>query len=291
MSGPVQSRKKSGGIPWVKLTISLVMAIFVVGTVNLIYHAKERIEKLIVREHGDEALRMGGYGYPAAVSKTEIPGMVYIPGGEFVMGSPLGNQEERPAHRVKVSAFYMDETLVSNKEYKKFIDATGHKAPPDWKGGIYFKGQDDLPVYYVSWYDADAYARWAEKRLPTEEEWEYAARGGHDYKWPWGDTWDENKANANYKFNGVTPVKKFKAGMNDFGLYDMAGNLFQWTSSPFKRYPGNKLEDWWYVKGLYVIRGGSWKSDIYSAKTIRRNSIPPDAISDFIGFRCARDAK
>lgn len=277
-----------GKIPWIKITISIVMAIFVVGTLNMIYHAKERIEKLIVLEHGAEALRTGS-PYQEDSNNTAIPGMAYIPGGEYRMGNNKGNPDEGPVHKVRVKPFYMDEKLVTNEEYKKFLDATGRKEPPHWRGKGYPKDEEKLPVCFVSFYDADAYARWAGKRIPTEAEWEFAARGGEDYLWPWGNQWDDKKANTNYRYNAATPVDRFREGVNGYGLYDMAGNLFQWTSSPYQRYPGNTLEDWWYAKGLYAIRGGSWKSDIYAAKSTRRNAIPPESIAEFVGFRCAKD--
>ena len=211
-------------------------------------------------------------------------GMVFIRAGEFQMGSNT-NANEKPVHTVYVDAFYIDRYEVTNKEYKMFLLAN-----PQWqKGNIerrfhdgnYLKdwtrnsfpaGKDDHPVVNVSWYAAMAYAIWADKRLPTEAEWEKAARGGLvDKKHPWGDTIDATKANYNRNVGNTTPVGRY--GANAYGLYDMAGNVWEWCldkgdanfyarsprSNPFSGGSiANTVNNFTNVSGNRVYRGGNY---------------------------------
>src|SRR5262249_55278302 len=140
----------------------------------------------------------GGSKDPA----TAVPdGMVFIKAGNFKMGHNINDKQgekaekfSNPEHSISVGAFYLDKTEVTNQDYKKFIEATGHTAPKNWKNGQFPPGTDLEPVTRVSWADADAYAKWASKRLPTEAEWEYAARGSDGRAYPWGDKWLEGLA-------------------------------------------------------------------------------------------------
>lgn len=178
-----------------------------------------------------------------------LDGMMRIPEGEFEMGNQIPVLvdgvltqflNERPVHPVRLDTFYIDEHEVTNAQYKAFIDAN-----PEWKknridqnfhngnylrhwnGNNYPPGQDDYPVIYVSWYAAMAYAQWAGKRLPTEAEWEKAARGGLiGLQYPWGNAIDKDKANFNKHIIGPTSVKSYPA--NDYDLYDMVGNVSEW---------------------------------------------------------------
>ena len=160
--------------------------------------------------------------------------MVLIPAGEFQMGSNDGEPDEKPVHTVYVDAFYMDVTEVTNVQYKKFVDANpqwkkSHISDGDylkhWNGNRYPTGKGNHPVVYVSWYSAMAYAAWAGKRLPTEAEWEKAARGRLvGKKYPWGDLIDFSK--ANYDSMGTTTVGSYPP--NRYGLYDMGGNVWEW---------------------------------------------------------------
>ena len=171
----------------------------------------------------------------------DIPeGMALIPAGEFEMGSDTGKNNERPVHTVTLDAFYMDMYEVTNAQYKVFIDANPEwqkeNIPPAfhdgvylrlWDGNTYPEGKADHPVIYVSWYAAMAYAEWVGKRLPTEAEWEKAARGeliGQTY--PWGDTHDATLANYTRYHNAPVAVGQYPP--NGYGLYDMAGNISEW---------------------------------------------------------------
>ncbi|MCZ6678648.1 MAG: SUMF1/EgtB/PvdO family nonheme iron enzyme, partial [Candidatus Poribacteria bacterium] len=163
--------------------------------------------------------------------------MVWIPAGEFQMGDNGGDDDERPVHTVYLSAFYMDKYEVTNTQFKQFIDAKPRWRKDRirteyhdgeyllaWNGNTYWSGKAGHPVVYVSWYAAMAYAQWSGKRLPTEAEWEKAARGGLvGVTYPWGNTIDRTKANYDYHVGDTTPVGRYPA--NGYGLYDMVGNV------------------------------------------------------------------
>ena len=255
-------------------------------------------------------------------------GMVLIPAGEFEMGSTDGTLAEKPVHTVYVDAFYMDTCEVTNAQYKEFVDANPEWQKgriPDayhhtnyligWSGNNYSSGKADYPVIGVSWYAAMAYAKWAGKRLPTEAEWEYAARGGLvGQKYPHGNTitrWD-----AHYSTNvGPIPVGLYPA--NAYGLHDMGGNVSEWCldaynsdfyatfSEGMARNPlagaqslqwilENYTDEWILenyrnVKPERVLRGGSWGFNVDLLRVAYRSYDSPTRMNIFIGFRCARD--
>jgi iron(II)-dependent oxidoreductase len=263
-----------------------------------------------------------------ALNRIEIPDlmriarghkdMVLIPEGEFFMGTSESAVEriletfpdskkswvkdEQPAHRVYLKAFYIDRHEVTNREYKKFVDATGHRVPfvdeewaeeYNWKSNTYPPGKGDHPVVLVSWEDAQEYARWAGKRLPTEAEWEKAARGGlEDKLWPWGDEWAPEKVNTwESGIKGTQPVESYPP--NQYGLYDMAGNVWEWCAD-------------WYASDFYqqspsrepkgpdiginkVVRGGSWSNMAFTSRCGERKKMNPQSRFNSIGFRCVKD--
>jgi formylglycine-generating enzyme required for sulfatase activity len=312
------------------------------------------------------------------------PGMVWVPGGEFTMGtdSNLAWPDEKPAHRVRVNGFWIDETEVTNAQFRQFVQATGYvttaekpvdadailrqsrpgtpRPPPErllpgslvfhmtsgpvdlrdytqwwtWTPGAYWKhpdgpgssidGKDDHPVVQVSWDDAVTYCQWAGKRLPTEAEWEFAARGGLDNKpYAWGDdppgtggNWQANiwqgdfpwRNTAADRFAGAAPVKSFPP--NGYGLYDVAGNVWEWCAD-------------WYRRDLYreragkgvvenptgpatsddparpfmpqrVQKGGSFLcSDEYCSRyrPSARHGCSPDTGMSHVGFRCVKSVE
>lgn len=220
---------------------------------------------------------------------TLPPGMVCVPGGDFTMGSNKGDASSRPEHKVSVGAFFMDATEVTNQEYKKFVDETGHRPPPDWKNGTFASGRERFPVTGVNWEDADAYAKWAGKRLPTEAEWEFAARGSDGRLYPWGDKWDRKLANAAGAANGLREVGQ--GGTSPFGLYDMSGNAWEWTASDAVPYPGgrpftSKPNDW------KIIRGGCWRNpDPREVSAVHRAGWGATSESTYAttGIRCVKD--
>lgn len=220
-------------------------------------------------------------------SKSIPPGMALVPGGEFMMGTDQGDVDSRPAHKVSVKPFYMDITEVTNEEYKKFVDATGHKPPSDWKRGTFPLGKARFPVVNVSWDDASDYAKWAGKRLPTEEEWEFAARGSDGRLYPWGPAWNARLVNAG-PTGGIREVGKGE-GKSPFGMLDMVGNAWEWTASDYLPYPGgSSLTE---TTGKKVMRGGCFKSDRNQATTVMRIGYPAEG-DDYrnSSFRCVKDA-
>ena len=240
--------------------------------------------------------------------------MVLIPAGEFQMGSKDLSADEKPVHTVYVDAFYVDKYEVTNAQYKVFIDANPQwrkdRIPKryhsgtyliTWNGNDYPEGRANHPVFYVSWYAAMAYAQWAGKRLPTEAEWEKAARGGlSNNRYPWGNSIDSSK--ANYSSSGTAPVGSYFP--NGYGLYDMAGNVWEWcldkwnsdfyASSP-RRNPiagentiNQIVNDFLNIKGSRVFRGGSWNSADRGVQVAFRLNLAPTSASFLSGFRCAR---
>ncbi len=184
--------------------------------------------------------------------------MMLIPAGEFLVGSEGADarDDEKPVHSVYLDAFYMDKNLVTNAQYKKFIDenpmwskvgieknASQRFYLEHWSGNTYPNKKADHPVIWVTWFAAMAYAEWAEKRLPTEAEWEKAARGGLvGQKYPWGNSIDPNKANFGKNVRDTTPVGSYPA--NGYGLYDMAGNVYEWCLDGYNAniYTGHRVK-------------------------------------------------
>ena len=231
--------------------------------------------------------------------------MVLVPAGEYTMGSNTVGGTAVPEHTVYLDAFWIDKYEVTNREYRAFCDATTRAYPSDPGWGSmpnYFTNYPDYPVVNVSWYDAEAYATWAGKRLPTEAEWERAAKGNLDNRlWPWGDdfgaliggtTYHANISGGGDGWTYTAPVGTFPTGVSPPGCYDMAGNVWEWCND-------------WYDSGYYsispvynppgpvsgsgrVIRGGSWGDSSSYARCAARYNFDPAYRNINIGFRCAR---
>ena len=242
-----------------------------------------------------------------------------IPAGEFQMGGRDGDAEsdEQPVHTVYVDAFYIDKYEVTNAQYKKFVDANPQWQKDNiprnlhngkylrfWRGNTYHLSKENHPVVYVSWYAAMAYAKWAGKRLPTEAEWEKAARGGVvGRKYPWGDLIDSTKANYGRAVGKTMLVGTYPA--NDYDLYDMVGNVMEWCldayetdyysrSSPRNPIAGDGLTDlvdnFQNVTSLRVVRSGCWYNAPMHVRIADRYGTSPDDASSGRGFRCAGSA-
>ncbi len=242
--------------------------------------------------------------------------MVLIPAGEFQMGSNEGANNEQPVHTVYIDAFYMDTYEVTNAQFKKFVDANPQwqKDRIDdrfhdgdhlfyWKGNNYPSGKADHPVVFVSWYAAMAYAEWAGKRLPTEAEWEKAARGGlKGQKYPWGNTINANQANYYDNVNDTTSVGSYAP--NGYGLHDMAGNVWEWCLDAYNRdfyressarnpISGGSItsitDNYTNNKYFRVLRGGAWYDNATHVRCAQRLYYAPSLTNIyFFGFRCAR---
>ncbi len=263
---------------------------------------------------------------------ASLDGMVLIPAGEFQMGSPDAdpNDNRHPLHPVYTDAFYMDVHEVTNAAYKTFVDANLHWRKDRiyqgyaegylvlWRDNNYPEGHADHPVTFVSWHAAMAYAKWLGKRLPTEAEWEKAARGGLEGKqFPWGNTlpdgtqcnfadkntdneWSNMDADDGYKW--TAPVGSYPA--NGYGLYDMAGNVWEWcldayhypfTNSPKSNPIGGAerivdvVENHREIRTERVQRGGAWNDDERFLRITFRNNYPPWNTEYNLGFRCVKD--
>ena len=225
--------------------------------------------------------------------------MLLIPAGEFTMGMNQAGADYNPAHRVVIDSFYMDKHEVTNSEYYKFSQETGYKLPETWGTSIFRSGMDfpNHPVIGINWYDANEYAKWAGKRLPTEAEWEYAARGGLiDQPYPNGENWAvERRTNTlgNGWMNLIVDVETFRP--NGYGLYDMGGNVWEWTADIYdEAYYSASPED--NPKGpgkgtIKSIRGGSWHSGAMCKRVYFRRGLPGNWVDFAVGFRCAKVSK
>ena len=263
--------------------------------------------------------------------------MALVPAGEFLMGSPQGSggfSDEQPQRKVLVGAYWIDRYEVTNADYLQFVRATGHRLPMNsnpavtlWEHATPVPGVESHPVVNVSWDDAVTYCRWAGKRLPTEAEWEKAARGTDGRRYPWGNEWDHTSANSASYWAGRTiefssgeewkafwvkgegariskergikgevltlPVGSFPQGVSPFGLFDMAGNVAEWVQDWYEPYSylNALLTDPQGPAGvlLKVMRGGSWLKPARSLRTTDRDYGFPDDRPSGTGFRCAKD--
>ena len=252
-------------------------------------------------------------------------GMVLVPAGEFQMGSndAQDRKDAKPVHTVYVDAFYMDETEVTNTQYKAFLlenpqwqkgrvnaEFVNTNYLKHWNGNNYPSGRSNHPVVYVSWYAAMAYAEWSGKRLPTEAEWEYAARGGlAGKKYPHGNTITPQDANYGWNVGDTTPVRKYPG--NGYELYDMTGNVSEWCLDAYKvdfystfppdgaaRNPlsgansvDKLMDNFTEVNRLVprVLRGGTWVNPAYFVRVACRDGVLPWFTFYSYGFRCVRD--
>ena len=259
-------------------------------------------------------------GVPPTPPVTDpYEGMVLIPAGEFRMGSNSGSSDEKPVHSVYVDAFYMDKYEVTNAQYAEFLNAKGKHAEGgrmwynigsdrsriEFVSGEYRvkAGYANHPVTMVSWYGAMAYAEWKGKRLPTEAEWEKAARGNlSGLKYPWGNTIDSTKANYNNHIKDTTAVGKYTA--NGYGLYDMAGNVWEWcldernlgfyAISPARNPLSGAnsiqwiLDNYTGVKTSRVLRGGSWHDSASVVRCSNRGFNTAQTAGTPYGLRCVK---
>jgi formylglycine-generating enzyme required for sulfatase activity len=249
---------------------------------------------------------------PEIVGKDGAP-MVLVPGGPFPMGVPTGDRDggrdEYPRHDVYLDAYYLDKFEVTTGRYLAFVKATGHRSPRHpkdpsrtlWPQGEMAEMPESLaarPVINVDWFDADAYCRWAGKRLPTEAEWEKAARGTDDRRFPWGNVEPTHKhLNYNQRWQGektLMPVGSYEAGKSPFGAYDMAGNVWEWVADWYdplyyeKSPPRNPKGP---ESGTHkVLRSSGWEVETPLVRLFTRVKSHPLVRNESTGFRCAADA-
>jgi len=227
------------------------------------------------------------------------PELVFIPAGEFLMGSDPRKDEdaqddELPQNRVYLPDYYIAKTPVTNAQYLAFLEASGHKPSYAWRGKTPLPGKENHPAVNIYWRDAMAYCKWLAEatgkpyRLPTETEWEKAARGTDGRIYPWGNEWDSKRCNTKEGGKrGTTPVGAYPQGASPYGLLDMAGNVFEWTLSLYRPYPyqsDDGREDP-HAVGDRVLRGGSWLGSRRLARVSYRSFSGPDVFGNDAGFR------
>jgi formylglycine-generating enzyme required for sulfatase activity len=240
-------------------------------------------------------------------------GMVAVPAGLLRMGTSQAEGQrwaseygwplpvnELPQHSVTLAPFFLDRSEVTNERYAAFVEATGRQPPTNsfnpselnvWKEGRYPPELAQHPVVNVGWEDARAYCAWADKRLPTEAEWEWAAKGPESWLWPWGATFDQTRLNTKERGLGTTAlVGSDPANASWIGALDLGGNVWEWTSSLGLPYPYDQADGRENPQrpGARVIRGGSWIDAASSAHTSGRNQFDPALTNVNVGFRCAK---
>ena len=278
---PAVAVKKSSPMLYIAIGLLVVLLGAGVGAI-LIYRA--RMARIVPVKPAD----------PLDIpTKADLVG---ISGSSFKMGRDDGLQTEGPAHQVTVNGFAMDKTEVTNFEYAQFVKQTGHAAPTQWGGVRPPAGEERIPVSNVSYEDAVAFAQWRSQRdhvtyrLPTEEEWEFAARNGaQDNLYPWGDTWQQG--NAVTQETGAVKaeeVGKHPQGANRWGVQDLMGNVWEWTSSKASLYPGSTLKLPDVQQGWMVIRGGCYGSQASLVSGTMRDWFAPTYKSPLLGFRLVK---
>jgi serine/threonine-protein kinase len=289
--------------------VGLLLVLLAVLGAWFLGSGKEKVETPVAKTNpspgatGEPGSSSASSQFPRSSSLAAPEGMVYVLGGVLRIGREEGDENERPPHVITVKPFFIDRTEITNEQYQKFV-ASGHAAPPLWNGGNFPAGSENLPVTDVTWDDAVAYSGWAGKRLPSEEEWEFAARGLNDKNiYPWGEDWIENAGNVMKDKNDqrqLMAVGQFPAGASPFGALDLIGNAWEWTANDYKEYPGGKIESLEGFSNLKVLRGGSYQSLAGKVTATARRGWPagrgdwpkkrtPDYSQT--GFRCAQDAK
>ena len=240
--------------------------------------------------------------------------MVLVPAGPFLMGTHETDLEDiaeelgitkpwvrdaTPMHEIDLPAFFIDRYEVTNREYFRFVQARGFSVLPHWQASRPTPGQEVLPVIFVNWFEADAYCRSLGKRLPTEAEWEKAARGTQGWIYPWGYFFDRRRANIGGIRSGPLPGGSFPRGGGPYGAYDLIGNVWEWMDDWYGPYPGSAYDSSFYGDRYRVARGNSWAGlghfeddileQVRSAQaraTYRMYFLPHIALED-VGFRCA----
>jgi formylglycine-generating enzyme required for sulfatase activity len=289
----VPTRKQSGKKSAIMIVAVVLLVLLASGVGGYIYL---RPKEVVVPGKGN---LNGSINAAPTQAPTPIKAeVVDIPGGTFRMGRDNGPPQESPSHDVKVQPFSMDKTEVTKAEYAEFVRELNYAPPADWGGPKPPYGQEQWPVINVSWDDANNFAQWRSKRdgvsyrLPTEEEWEYAARNGAQSDlYPWGATWQDQRA---VLLGAGTPaaVGSHPTGSNKWGVQDLIGNVWEWTSSKVSAYPGNPVEipeatrDWIAIRGGGFVTNPADKENPVSS--CLRSFITPKNRNNQLGFRLVR---
>ena len=266
-------------------------------------HERAAGEDLVLhRSHEEGRAANAGYAVEEAERLLnreqwqELDSMVHVPAGEFVMGTNLerADPQDKPEHKVTLPGYYLDKYLVTNAQYARFVAATRRRPPSTWKNGRIAQGELMNPVTMVTWNDAAAYAAWVGKRLPHEAELEKAGRGTDARRWPWGNKMDPLRLNTYLNVGSPSNVMAYPQGASIYGVYDLSGNVAEWTADELLSYDGSKVPADTRVPlgtNYKVLRGGSWKGDPISTSLYHRDYSFPNHATDFYGFRCASDVE
>ncbi|MFQ5992112.1 MAG: formylglycine-generating enzyme family protein [Nitrospiraceae bacterium] len=284
--------------------IIFVFASFILMIVGMVYESykskrqRELVASIQTEEQPVAQVALRDFSMYKRIVGDEGREMVEVPEGPFTMGSTEGDPDEAPEHQVYLKTYYMDLQEVTQAEYDRFVRMTKRGKPfvPVFDDDISKITSPSLPVVGMSWSDAVAYCRWAGKRLPTEAEWEKAARGEGQRRYPWGDGFGSGHANIDGEEDGfqyLAPPGLFESGRSAYGLYDMTGNVAEWvadtygehfyTASPYRDPVGP--EDGEHK----VIRGGSWRETPHGARVAKRFQAKMWRTDSTIGVRCAKD--
>jgi formylglycine-generating enzyme required for sulfatase activity/DNA-directed RNA polymerase subunit M/transcription elongation factor TFIIS len=296
--------KKRTGVVIASVTVAVIVIVAAVVLGYWLLFARGRVARQPAPSVISETHRVAPEP-PATPPKPTAPvvpeGMLAVAAGSYTIGRNGADPLEQPQHKMDLSAFFIDRTEVTNAAYKKFVDATGHKPPTNWIGASFPDHHDNFPVTGVTWQDAADYAAWAGKRLPSEAEWEAAARGADGRIYPWGNEWRAGLANIGLKPDDIR-AEQYPSGMKEVGQYpqgaspagavDMIGNAWEWVADEITIYPGNTETKLPLKPGVNyrVIRGGAYDGNKTHDATYRGFL---DASQPYpkVGFRCVKDAK
>ena len=278
-------------LKWAFLITTLALAGLPIGGIMLDFLKPSNIQ---VEQPGSETKLTSIPATPAIAMKEA---MVLVPAGEFLRGYDGGGFDEKPQSRIMLDAYWIDRYEVTYGTYMAFVETTGHRKPIS----RYVKNFDKLsaptqPAVYASWEDADEYCRSRGARLPTEAEWEKAARGPHGLLWPWGNQDKPGAANTGNPdpFEFPAPGASFSQDQSPYGVYDLAGNVMEWVSDWYQEdaYATSSANPQGPSSGIYkVIRGASWGTTGKETRLTVRLKIVPDFRDTTIGFRCAKSVQ
>ena len=296
---PVSITQKKQASKGLVIGIIAVIALVVVGIrIGALANRGKPANVLTVENSNTSQVDIGS----TMISKKDGMTLVFVPAGQFTMGSDV-NSDEKPVHKVTLDAYWIDKTKVTNGKYAKCVSSGICQSPSNTSSETYssYYGNskfENFPVIYVNWGQAKAYCEWVGRRLPTEAEWEKAARGTDGRTYPWGENIGCNKANYGDCTSNQTAVGSYESGKSPYGLYDMASNVWEWVAdwysdtyyqtSPLSNPLGPSAGQYRVLRGGSERRGGSGFMRYYDARSADRLRYSPDTASNLTGFRCAQ---